>query len=229
MILLDEGAKKFPQFKELIETVLPAERIVYVPIFSLVNCKEVIYPSMNTWMPLNVKKKDMFRISDNLIAESAVQNIREAASRYIKKKSNRKLYISRRNSVVSRIKNASEVEKLFKEDGFELVCTEDYSYQEQVALFSSACCIVGASGAALTNLIYCNPGTVFGCIIPKQYNFFIYSTIADIVGCKMLFFNPEISKETRYTATDEYHIDIDECEKYIRELNKMDTLTCDMI
>lgn len=221
VILLDQDSKKFSQFQELINTVLPYERVVYVPRYALVNCEELIFPSLNTWMPLNVVRKDLFKVSDNLIAKTAVTNIRDSVSKYFKSPTSKKVYISRRNALVSRIQNAIEVEKLFRDNGFEIVCTEDMTYKEQVELFSSASCIVGASGAALTNLIYCNPGTVFGCIIPKQYNFYIYSTIADIVGCKMLFFNPEISKETPNIATDEYHIDLDECERYIRELNNL--------
>ena len=46
-----------------------------------------------------------------------------------------------------------------QEKGFELVATELLSFKEQVRLFSEADIIVGPSGAAFANIIFCQPGT----------------------------------------------------------------------
>jgi capsular polysaccharide biosynthesis protein len=43
--------------------------------------------------------------------------------------------------------------------GFESVKCEKLSVQEQAEVFSSAEVVVGAHGAALTNLVFCRPGT----------------------------------------------------------------------
>lgn len=221
VVLLDEWAKKYSQYEDLIKCVLRNADIKYVPTNTRIYCKKLIYPSMNTWMPINVRKKDQFRISDNLIAESAIENIRNATEHLRSEQSDLKIFISRKNATYSRIKNEEEVAELFKEAGYRIVCTEDLSFKEQIELFSSASCIVGASGAALTNLVYCNPETVFGCIIPKEYGFCIYSSIAHMVGCKVLFLDTKISGTGQSIAAEQWLVDLNECKGYIKELQEM--------
>ena len=217
-VLIDESVSKIPQFKELTETILADCRIIYVPEYKRVLCKTLIQPSMNTWMPMNVRRKNDFRICDNLVAESGISNIRNATSKYMIDKVDKKIFISRKNATLSRIVNEREVCDLFAENGFEVVCTENLSYREQVELFSSARIIVGASGAAMTNLVYCNPGTVFGCIIPRKYGFCIYSSIAHMVGCKMLNLDAKVVKSKRYISTEQCMVDMNECKEYLESL-----------
>ena len=222
-VLLGEDARKYPQYEELINCVLKGVHIKYIPQYKGIRCKKLIYPSMNTWMPMNVMRKYDFRISDNCIAESAVSNIRKATKDIridIADKDN-KIFISRKNSQLSRVVNEKEVAALFERKGYKIVCTEDFGYEEQVRLFSSASCIVGASGAALTNLVYCNKGTVFGCIIPQKYKFCIYSSIAHMVGCKCLYLDAKVTKMGTAISTEQYMVDLDQCYGYIDELERM--------
>ena len=220
-VLIDAGIQKIPQFMELAKHILGERTIVFVPEYKRILCRKLIQPSMNTWMPMNVIKKYDFRVSDNLIARSAVDNIRQATNDYRLGKANKKVFISRKNAFLSRIENEEEVADLFRRNGFEIICTEDLNYREQVELFSSASCIVGASGAALTNLVYCNPGTVFGCMIPEKYNFCIYSSLAYMVGCKVLFFDAAITKHGSTISTEQCKVNIDECGKYIKKLEEL--------
>ena len=220
-ILLDEDTRKFPQYIDLISTIVGDNRIAFVPQYSKVHCGKVIYPSMNTWMPMNVRHKYDFRMSDNIIAKSAVDNIRNATEQYRKKSAGRKIFISRKNVSFSRIQNEQEVVELFKNSGYEIVCTEEYALKEQIELFSTAECVVSASGAALTNMVYCNPGTVFGCIIPQKYEFCIYSTIAHMVGCKILFLDAEVSKASSAISIEQCKVDLHCCAKYILALEDL--------
>lgn len=220
-VLLDEDARKYHQFRELVGIIIGNASITYVPPGQRVRCKKVICPSMNTWMPMNVRHKIDFRMSDNMIAKSAVENIREATKLYRKEKTDRKIFISRKNTSISRIQNELEVIELFKNAGYEIVCTEELSLQEQIEMFSTSTCIVGATGAALTNMIYCNPGAVFGCIIPRKYGFCIYSSIAHMVGCKILFLDAEVTKTGGAIYIEQYKVDLDTCQRYIRELNDL--------
>ena len=222
VVLIDEDAKKYPQFVDLVDMILKGASVRYVSQYRMVHCKKMIYPSMNTWMPLELKNKNDFRISDNLIAQSAVDNIRKCTQELrIQKEKGKKVFISRRKAAFSRIVNEDKVIELFEKAGYLIVCTEKLDYDEQVKLFSSASCIVGASGAALTNLVYCNPKTVFGCIIPKKYEFCIYSSIAYMVGCNCLFFDADVLKQGKEISSDQYLVDLSKCKEYISALDKM--------
>lgn len=220
-VLVDAGIRKYSQFVDLAKTILENRQIIFVPEYKRIRCRRLIQPSMNTWMPMNVKRKNDFRMSDNLIAKSAIENIREATKTYRLERENKKIFISRRKTSLSRITNEVEVAELFRQNGFQVICTEDLSYKEQVELFSSASCIVGASGAALTNLVYCNSGAVFGCIIPKKYGFCIYSSIAHLLGCKILYLDARVEKSGTAISIEQCRVDMDECREYIKELNKM--------
>lgn len=70
----------------------------------------------------------------------------------------RRLYI-RRNSGYRNVLNSQEVEDSLAGQGFEVVEPEKLSFLEQVEVFSGASVVVGATGAAFANLLFCKPGT----------------------------------------------------------------------
>lgn len=133
----------------------------------------------------------------------------------------RKVYISRRNCHAIRLVNEAELIPLFEQAGFDIVYTETMSYMEQVELFSSVKCVVAPTGAALTNVIYCHSGTVVGCIIPQEYVFCIYSTLAEYIGGKTLFLNPKIVSRGGTIGEDCYEVEPALCRRYIKRLVEM--------
>lgn len=72
---------------------------------------------------------------------------------------NRRLYVSRAGVSRRRIINESEVSALLSEYGFETIRPENMSFVEQAELFASAEIVVGPSGAALSNIVFCSPGS----------------------------------------------------------------------
>lgn len=70
----------------------------------------------------------------------------------------RKIFV-RRNSHSRLILNERELETSLVARGFEVIEPERLSFSEQFHLFSSASIIVGATGAALANLIFCSKDT----------------------------------------------------------------------
>lgn len=220
-ILVDEEVRMYSQLEQLLKVINLNREVIYVPSGIRIRVKLLIQPSMNTWMPFNVKSREMFQISDNLMAKSGLENIRLHARKYIKKQTMKKIFISRTKSNALRVANESAITRLFSAAGFEIVFAETLSYIEQIELFSNAKCIVGASGAALTNILYCHPGTVVGCIVPKEYDFWIYSTMAYLLGCNLLFANPDIIYRGTCIGEDKYEMSEKQCEKYIEEILKM--------
>jgi len=59
---------------------------------------------------------------------------------------------------------------LARKSGFHIVHFENASLQEQVAVFSSASIIVASVGAALANVVWCQPGTEIYGIYDHNWN-----------------------------------------------------------
>ncbi len=220
-VLIDERIKTHSQLEQLLQTVNPNREVIYVPSGTCVKVQSLIQPSMNTWGILNVASWAEFQMKDNLLAKSGLINIRMQAEKYRKAQTKKKFYISRKNYTAIRLTNEADLLSLFRKEGFEIIYPETLEYMEQVGLFSSARCIVGATGAALTNIIYCHPETVIGCIIPQEYGFCVYSTLAYYLRCKVLFLNPNITYRSACIVEDEYEVDIEQCKRYIQKLNRM--------
>jgi capsular polysaccharide biosynthesis protein len=74
------------------------------------------------------------------------------------KNCNQRLYISRRDAKTRRILNENDLIPILKEADFQIVDMENLSVSDQASLFQSAAFIIAPHGAALTNLVFCNPG-----------------------------------------------------------------------
>ena len=220
-ILIDERIKAYQQLEELLQVVCPERKIIYVPYDVCVKVHRLIQPSMNTWGLLNMESWDLSKISDSMIAQSGIMNIRSCADSYMTEQTQRKIYISRKNYATTRLVNESAIIPLFQVAGFEIVYPETLSYIEQVEVFSSAKCVVGVTGAALTNVLYCHPGTVIGCIIPREYGFCIYSTMAELIGCRTMFLSPDIVERNECIVAEKYQVDEEQCKRYICELDRL--------
>lgn len=96
------------------------------------------------------------------------------------------IYITRRNASGRRRFNEEEIITLVESAGYVVVAPEEYSIQEQVALFNNAKNIIACSGAALTNLIYCQPGCKIIIMNNYQSQIGIFNTIASIVGANSI-------------------------------------------
>ena len=73
-------------------------------------------------------------------------------------KPSRKLFLTRRKGLRI-LGNLEEIEQLVSAHGFEIVDLNGMSLDAQIELFSQASLIVAPTGAALTNMLFCQPGT----------------------------------------------------------------------
>ncbi len=217
-VLIDTAVVKYSQMKDLLSRVIGERPVVYVEPGQKIHIGEMIMVSPVTWKPANIKKNRPCRLSDNLITESAIKTLKTYVPEFLEKKTNRKIFISRKNIKIQRISNEKKITELFEEAGFEVVYPEEMTYEEQVRCFSSASCIVGASGAAMTNLVYASEGTVYGCMISDKYKFCIFSTIAKIMGCKVLFLDAPIVVDKKNEAEDICEVDEEKCKGFIQKL-----------
>jgi hypothetical protein len=76
----------------------------------------------------------------------------------------KKLYLSRRWASDRAVSNEDEIERLFRQNGFEIVYLERVALVDQWKLLNSARMVTGFSGAGMTNVMFCRPGTRICCI-----------------------------------------------------------------
>lgn len=101
--------------------------------------------------------------------------------------SSKRIFVSRPHASVRNITNNSEVSELLKHYQFEIVSTEKLTFFEQVALFNSVECIVGAAGAAMSNLIFCNNNCKVLCLVNERVKeFCMQSNLANFAGAEFV-------------------------------------------
>ena len=68
------------------------------------------------------------------------------------------VYISRNKAKQRRVENSVEIEDLVSRYGFDIVSNEDYSFWQQIALYSNVKCLISIHGAGLTNMLFMEKG-----------------------------------------------------------------------
>ena len=100
----------------------------------------------------------------------------------------KKIFI-KRNSDYRNANNAKDVEDMLIAEGFFVIEPEKFSFKEQINLFSNAEVLVGVTGAAFANLIFCKPETKI-IILISDYKNMIYGywqNMASAVGNKVTY------------------------------------------
>lgn len=82
----------------------------------------------------------------------------------------KKLYLGRGNAKTRKMSNEPDVRQVLLDQGFEYVELDKFTVEEQAKLFSSARIVVSPHGAALSNLVFCNPGTAVVELIHPHKN-----------------------------------------------------------
>ncbi len=161
----------------------------------------------------NFSGKTRHRISDSYFRESSLQFIRQAAlaclaHQTLMESSSQKIFLARKG--VFRPYNQDAVWAKLRSEGFQFVCLEDLSFAEQVNVMQHARLIVGPTGSAWTNLLFCNAGTKALCWMAEEYGeFSCFSHLAAAMGVDMDYLLYETgstsSRELFYGA---YSVDV---------------------
>ncbi len=77
-----------------------------------------------------------------------------------------RIYVSRRAAQLRTFVDESELENRLAALGFSIVQPEHYPVDQQIQIFHQAKVVVGPTGAAFANVLYCRPGTLVVEIVP---------------------------------------------------------------
>ena len=127
----------------------------------------------------------------------------------------RRLLVARRGPTRT-IQNLDQVQDCLSRYGFETVYVEGMSIRDQILLFQSAAFIVGAHGAALSNLLWCAPGTrvlEFMPVVEMRPFFWLISQKLDLVHAMQ--FCPPVGEQQFQSPI---HVDIAKLDLLLRKL-----------
>jgi tetratricopeptide (TPR) repeat protein len=93
-----------------------------------------------------------------------------------------KIYLSRASTSYRRLRNEPEIIDTLSKSGFVAVQPEQLAITDQISLFAHAEAIVAPHGAALSNLVFCRPGTKVVEIFSPEYVYGCFWAIASQGG-----------------------------------------------
>ncbi len=200
-ILCDDSAKSIPSFQTLLKLVLEHIGInlpvIYVKKDKNVKIKKVFYINNFNNILFN-SKKILSQTHYSHLYPKSLYDLRKLllnfAAPHVKKIP--KIFLARRQSQ-KRSYNQEEILNFFEKEGFQAIYLEDYSLEEQISIFYQAEFIVGPSGAAWSNLIFCQSGAKgISWLSEELSNFSVFSTLAKIFKCDLKFvLSDQLEKE----------------------------------
>ena len=99
----------------------------------------------------------------------------------------KRIYISRKDSAMRPVVNEDALVAALAPHGFVELKLSDYTFPEQVRLFSQADAIVGAHGAGFTGLLYANPKAWVIEFFNTRYLTSMYYQLAKAVGLRYYY------------------------------------------
>lgn len=117
-----------------------------------------------------------------------------------------KLYIARGDKDRSNSKLESELKSLLLGKGFQIIYPDDLSFSEQKNLFENAKSIVSFHGGALTNIVWCGPGTKILEIFNHAFRTYDYAKICAESDLK--YFSVNLHAATDFESLEDRKIQI---------------------
>jgi len=151
---------------------------VKVEIFkSAVFLKKVFIPSRQAAFPAHYNPDYIKKVNSEIINKCNLEyNL------------GNRIFISRRNAVYRKIANEDEVISLVSKYGFEIVDFEKLTFSQQVSVTYNADFLMSIHGAGLTNMLFCNEGTViYELSLENQFLDKCYYTLADACNHKYYY------------------------------------------
>lgn len=94
----------------------------------------------------------------------------------------KRLYLSRQTARYRKVINEPELIQYLQKQGFSVITLDEYTVREQAQLFANAEVIVAPHGAALTNLVFCQPKTTVLELFSPNYIRYYYWSICQYLN-----------------------------------------------
>ena len=127
----------------------------------------------------------------------------------------KKIWISRQNSRIRKIKNFEEVENVLKKNGFEVIETENLDFFDQAKIFVNADVIGSIHGGGLSNMLFMDKSKkVIEVRGKNDYHNNCYFSLASGLDLKYYYFLSDVENDDFYH--NDYFININEFEEFLK-------------
>lgn len=184
--------------------------------------KKLIYVSRVSWTPLNVKKGYKLQDKDVLLSDETMKFVRDEISQNVDDGDNGgiKVYLSRKKIRSNRMLDEENVENVFRKYGYEIYYPEKMSAEEQVMLMKKSSVVAGCAGAAMTNMVFCEPTTKVLIIVPREHSSELWANYGAQVELDVKFLEAKIVKKGTFDSLDEFRIDLYYLESVLKEIEE---------
>jgi hypothetical protein len=185
--------------------------LIYIEPDSACKVERLIFPSALSRIVDRYEGSPVFDV-DIILSHKWISKVSELLKKDLQsgRKPWRKLFLTRRKGLRI-LGNLEEIELLVSEHGFEIVDLEGVSLDFQIKLFSEASLIVAPTGAALTNMLFCPPGTKVIIFMSNHEttNFYFWSNLGAVMKLDVtIIAGKRLFKLTNYWSVhDDYVID----------------------
>ncbi len=219
-LLVDSRVLKVPQMKQIINILnvdkrgiisIPAGRSYIVSNLYMISCPNIVVPNLRnvfqTEMQINVYAYDKEVLE--MIKKSVLS---QEEKFHPQKTQSKRIFISRRNCSKRRI-NEEQLKPILDKYNFMFVYPDEMKVEEQARMFNSAEHIISASGAALTNLIFCSPQCKILILLSDHYVATCFSSLAICLGINTDFIAGDGG--LKYLHVSNYNISPEEMARYL--------------
>ena len=180
---------RYQSFKDSLELFRNGREVIILETGLQYKVQDLIVIDSPSHGPFNMVSGSWPKVEDYRQNASILRDYRQQILNGFgvnKNKPKRMIFLARGNK--RREFNQDELWNIANGLGFERVQSEMLSFHEQVKLFHDSKCLVGASGAAWANVLFCQNGSkAITWLVPKYCQFCSYSNLAMISGTELQY------------------------------------------
>lgn len=157
-----------PNIRRSLDMIAPEAKVYRLPRDHAVRVGRMHHVSVTGYVPFKLRPQPVEAICHGLFSAGALRDAVARVRRAVEPLSGeRPMLFVRRTNQIRRLANEAEVEAAFVARGFTPIEPERLRLEEQVALFSRARMVAGATGAGLANLAFCQPDCPVIVMMPR--------------------------------------------------------------
>lgn len=141
----------------------------------------------------------------------------------------RKIFASRGGST-RRLLNQSTIEECLEATGFEIVRADKLSLEDQVRIFQDAEIVVGPTGAQITNIVWCAPGTSVVVLASDHpgHQLFLWELLGRVskVDVKIIQGPRAYTRDDIYSVHDDYTVNVEDVLAATSQREEPEEMSC---